>query len=175
MCPLSMVWKMAVEPALRQSRESVSRWDSWATGNSPGTCSRLAFLRRMEFSKRTIEKQVIHDFQCSGDEEWDVDQGWFGKKKSCKQGTDGRACRTRYSGNPSGRGSFLCAHHRHRIRLPCGNIHLADAETHQKDQHGQPEVRHQRHKNKQNVRRKMCENHGPNQPDPRRQPGSQKS
>jgi len=104
---------------LAPRRETVSRWDSPATGKcakplaqikcahtripSRALASCLAFLRWREFSKRTIEKQVIHDFQCSGDEEWNIDQGWPGKKKSCKQGTDGRAGRARDSRNSSGR------------------------------------------------------------------------
>src|SRR5882724_1555592 len=161
--------------SLAPSRESVSRWDSRAKGNSPGTCAWLVLLRRMELSKRPVKKQVVEDFQSSGDEEGDVNQGWLGKKKSCKQGTDGRTGRARDSRNPSGRGSLLCTHHRHRIGLSRGNIHLADAEAHEQDQHRQLEVWHQRHKNQKNVRRQMRDHHRPNQPDPRCQPGSQES
>src|SRR6202521_2148609 len=41
-----------------------------------------------------------------------------------------------------------------------GRSHLTDTETHQQNQDSQREIRHQRHKNQQNVRGKVRDNHG---------------
>ena len=57
---------------------------------------------------------------------------------------DGRAARRtgrpRYSSDASGGGSFLGAHHRHRVRLSCRNVHLANTETQQKECNREPEI-----------------------------------
>src|SRR5882672_4020705 len=63
------------------------------------------FLGRLNGSKFLVEQQIVEDFQPSRDKEWNVYERGSGKQKSSKQGTDGRACRTRDSRNPSGRGS----------------------------------------------------------------------
>ncbi len=45
-------------------------------------------------------------------------------------------------------------------RLPSRYVHLTNTETHQQNQDSQRKIRHQRHKNQQNVRREVRDNHG---------------
>jgi hypothetical protein len=59
-----------------------------------------------------------------------------------------------------GRGSFFRANDSHGVRLPSRYVHLTDTETHQQNQDSQRKIRHQRHKNQQNVRREVRDNHG---------------
>ena len=133
-------------------------------------CDLLGGLDSYKFS---IEQHIVENFQCASDEEWRVDPGMAGEHKPYEQRADGgarRSCNAGYS--RSGRSLFL-AHYRHDLRLPGGNIHLADTESYEKNDNSQPEIRHEGYKNKENIGREMRGDHGVYEPPACGEPGGQ--
>jgi hypothetical protein len=92
----------------------------------------LLILRGMQSSKRTVEEQVVDNFQCPCDKDRRADQRRPREQKSRKQRTDCRALGARNSRKSTCGRALLGENHRHRIRLSGGNIHLADAEAEQR-------------------------------------------
>src|SRR5882672_3824317 len=105
-------------------------------------CSLLAFLRRADFSKRVVEQKIVDDLQSASDEKGSVNQRRLRKEKSHKQRAKCRACGACDSRESASRRSFFSWNDRHCIGLPCGDIHLADAEAEKQHQYGQRERGH---------------------------------
>src|ERR1700719_1886927 len=115
----------------------------------------LALFRGPDTYKFSIEQQIVENFECAGDKEGHIDPGKPGKHKPDEQGANGRARGSRHARYSCCGGSLFVAHHGHDVGLPRGNIHLADAKSHEKNENGQPETWHQRYENKENVGREM--------------------
>src|SRR6201981_2942854 len=166
----SHLWILLATVPLRTRSEP---WRSPTATKSPLFLSRqclelIGLFRWPDRPELPVQHKVVRDFERPGNEERNINQRGTGEQEAGKDRADRGSRGPRYARDSTSRRALLGSHHSHRVGLPGRHIHLTDAESDEQYHDRERQVRHQRHKEEQYIRRHMRDHHSPHEPDARR-------